>query len=94
VVKMMKRYSKDILSFDPSMAMKEDPQGDWCRWKDVESLETELAYLKDQFEKARTYKGIEAYPCPLCIYKDGILQNACVYHAKHVTQPPEDSDDD
>ena len=30
--------------------------------------------------RARNYTGLEGYPCPLCIYKDGRFLSACGYH--------------
>jgi hypothetical protein len=34
----------------------------------------------EQIERARTYKGIEAYACPLCTYSDGIFIESCQVH--------------
>jgi hypothetical protein len=36
--------------------------------------------LEEQIERARSYKGIEAYPCPLCTYRDGIFIESCQMH--------------
>ena len=33
-------------------------------------------------ERARTYTGYEAYPCPLCTYENGVLKERCSMHKK------------
>jgi len=36
--------------------------------------------LRTDIERASTYKGIEAYACPLCIYKNGKFVERCQMH--------------
>ena len=43
-------------------------------------LKEENDFLKDQLEKARNYIGIEAWPCPLCIYEKGVFKERCSLH--------------
>ena len=33
-------------------------------------------------ERARTYTGYEAYPCPLCTYENGVLKERCSMHKR------------
>jgi hypothetical protein len=40
----------------------------------------EISQLRQQIERAKTYKGVEGYPCPLCEYKDGIFIKYCELH--------------
>lgn len=46
----------------------------------VIGLEQEVTQLRDRLEKARTYTGLEAYPCPLCTYDKGVFVEACQMH--------------
>ena len=46
----------------------------------IVELEAKMADLKERLERARSYKGIEAYPCPLCTYRDGIFIESCQMH--------------
>lgn len=39
-----------------------------------------IAELEKSLARARNYKGIEAYPCPLCAYEDGVFIEACQLH--------------
>ena len=36
--------------------------------------------LRLNLERARTYRGIEGYPCPLCAYGDGKFIERCQMH--------------
>lgn len=38
--------------------------------------------LEEMMEEARTYTGLEAKPCPLCEFKDGVLIKECSMHTK------------
>lgn len=38
--------------------------------------------LNEQFNRAKTYTGFEAYACPLCEYKDGKLIKLCSLHTQ------------
>jgi len=42
--------------------------------------EAEIARLETQIKRAKTYIGIEAYPCPLCEYKEGKFISLCSLH--------------
>lgn len=52
--------------------------------KDLETenakLSAEVAQLTESLELARTYQGIEAQGCPLCIYQDGVFVDHCSLH--------------
>lgn len=41
--------------------------------------------LKNQIEKARNYIGIEEYPCPLCVYENGVFIRHCTPHQQLAT---------
>jgi len=40
----------------------------------------EITRLETQIKRAKTYIGIEAYPCPLCEYKEGKFISLCSLH--------------
>ena len=41
-----------------------------------------IAELEQKLSQAARYKGIEAYPCPLCRYEDGIFAESCEMHRR------------
>lgn len=46
----------------------------------VEALEAERDYYKGAIEFARDMVGIEARPCPLCVYENGVFIRECNMH--------------
>lgn len=50
---------------------------DWC-----ESAPSPVFVdgLAASIERARTYTGVEGYPCPLCRYEDGVFIEPCEMH--------------
>ena len=46
----------------------------------IGDLERELAAAEQKLEQARTYSGIEAYPCWLCTYENGKFIKYCEPH--------------
>ena len=45
-------------------------------------LEEENSHLREMFEKARRYRGFEAWPCPLCVYENGEFIHSCAMHVQ------------
>lgn len=39
-----------------------------------------ITYYKNQLERAKNYIGVEAWPCPLCEYKDEKFIKYCEPH--------------
>ena len=46
----------------------------------IGELEGKLAAAEQKLEQARTYSGIEAYPCWLCTYENGKFIKYCEPH--------------
>ena len=40
-------------------------------------IDTKVYHLEESLKRASTYQGFEAWPCPLCTYKDGIFIEHC-----------------
>ena len=43
-------------------------------------VQEENKLLRQMLERARRYRGIEGYACPLCIYKNGKFVQSCAMH--------------
>jgi hypothetical protein len=43
-------------------------------------VQEENKLLRQVLEKARRYRGVEGYACPLCIYKNGKFVQPCAMH--------------
>jgi hypothetical protein len=52
-------------------------------WKTVVRLCAELRRARSEIERARTYIGIEGYPCPLCHIENGKFLEPCEMH-RHI----------
>jgi len=49
----------------------------------VDMLRQLIAELEDIIDRARNYSGIEAEPCPLCTYQDGVFLDYCEPHREN-----------
>jgi hypothetical protein len=69
--------------------------GLWGFWSDIEKhwnhrtpspreveLEVQKEDLEQQLERARTYRGTEGWPCPLCRYDNGVFKESCEMHKR------------
>ena len=62
------------------------PGGKWVYRKSLKDLvklwntRPVEEYYEQQIKRAREYKGIEAWACPLCVYKNGKFIKSCNMH--------------
>lgn len=47
---------------------------------DLHEAQKQIEWLEKQLERARTYKGIEGWPCPLCRFENGVFKESCEMH--------------
>lgn len=45
-------------------------------------IKKDIDFFQQQLERAKTYTGLESYPCPLCTYENGKFIKFCALHQR------------